>query len=296
MAVSLWELGWLQYNAGEFTDARGNLEQSIAYFGREEFQDIAFLYGLPEVAALTWLANSLWCLGYPDRALERSRETLALAERLGQNFTKAFALCFAAGLFHVDRREISESRESIEESIQLSRENVYPMMLGVATCLQGLVESGTDLGKGLAQIREAIAIDEMGLHWSRAVLLAEVQWKAGDVDHGLMTLNEALAHIDETGERSHEAETHRLKGELLLTKRGAEAEAEASIHKAIQVARRQHAKSWELRATMSLARLWKRQGKKEEALEILKGIYDWFTEGFDTPDLKDAKALLEELA
>ncbi len=240
-----------------------------------------------ELGAISWLLRST--------RISRHRFRL-WAEKVGQKFTKAFALSFAAGLFHVDRRELSESRDSIEEAIQLSKENGYPMMLGAAIYLLGFLESGTDPGKALAQIREGIAIDQLGLHANRDILLAEVQWKTGDVDDGLKTLEEALVHVEKSGEGSHEAEIHRLKGELLLTKGGAEAEAAASIHKAIEVARRQQAKSWELRATMSLARLWKKQGKKEEARRTLSEIYGWFTEGFETPALKGAKALLEELS
>jgi predicted ATPase len=108
-------------------------------------------------------------------------------------------------------------------------------------------------------------------------------------------LAEALATRNRTGERFYEAEVHRLKGELLLMQ-GNEAEAEASLHKAIEVARQQQAKSWELRAAMSLSRLWQSQGKREEAHQLLAEIYDWFTEGFDMRDLKEAKALLEELS
>jgi predicted ATPase len=128
-------------------------------------------------------------------------------------------------------------------------------------------------------------------------LLAEAYGKAGQAEEGLSVLAEALALVEETGERYYGAELYRLKGELLLMQGDeAESEAEASFHKAIEVARRQQAKSWELRATMSLCRLWQRQGKREEARQRLAEVYGWFTEGFDTPDLQEAKALLEELS
>ncbi len=112
---------------------------------------------------------------------------------------------------------------------------------------------------------------------------------------GLTTLAEALALVEQTDERHWEAELYRLRAELLLMQ-GDDAEAEASLHKAIKVARRQQAKSWELRATVSLCRLWQQQGRMDEARQMLAEIYGWFTEGFDTPDLQEAKALLEELS
>jgi predicted ATPase len=124
--------------------------------------------------------------------------------------------------------------------------------------------------------------------------LAEAQAKAGQPGEALTTLAEALALVEETDERYFEAELYRLKGELLLAQ-GDDAGAEASLQKAVEVARRQSAKSWELRATTSLARLWQKQGQTDEARQVLMQIYGWFTEGFDTPDLKEAKALLDEL-
>jgi predicted ATPase len=138
-------------------------------------------------------------------------------------------------------------------------------------------------------------------------LLAEAYGKAGQEEEGLTALVEALAAVDRTGERWCEAELYRLQGQLTLQQgKGhsarctvpspqAEAEAEACFQKAIAIARTQQAKSWELRAVMSLSRLWQQQGKKNEAQQMLAEIYGWFTEGFDTKDLQEAKALLEEL-
>src|SRR5205823_6899358 len=127
-------------------------------------------------------------------------------------------------------------------------------------------------------------------------LLAEAYAAAGQAEAGLDALAEALALMDHTGERYYEADLHRLKGELLVQQAVPDApQAEACLQQALAVARRQQAKSWELRAALSLSRLWKRQGKGTEARELLASIYGWFTEGFDTADLQEAKALLEEL-
>jgi predicted ATPase len=138
----------------------------------------------------------------------------------------------------------------------------------------------------------------MGIRYflpGRMRFLAEAQAKAGQPEQGLDTLNQALAVVEETGERYWEPELHRLRAEWLLMQ-GDEVEAEASFHKAIEVARHQQAKSWELRATVSLCRLWQKQGKAEGARQALAEIYSWFTEGFATRDLQEAKALLDELS
>jgi predicted ATPase len=135
----------------------------------------------------------------------------------------------------------------------------------------------------------------LGLLLFFPVALVGVYYVAfGQTEEGLVNLAEALALVEETDERHWEAEIHRLKGELLLMQ-GDDAEAEASFHRAIEGARRQSAKSWELRAATSLARLWGRQGRTDEARQALAEIYGWFTEGFDTPDLKEAEVLLAQL-
>nr|MDQ3831811.1 hypothetical protein [Candidatus Tectomicrobia bacterium] len=159
------------------------------------------------------------------------------------------------------------------------------------------------LAAGIAQIRQGSAgfrATGAGLTWPWwLALLAEACGKVGQFDEGLRALEEALAAVQHNEERLYEAEVYRLKGELLLAQAGNRqtvAEAEACFQQALDVARRRQARSWELRAAMSLARLWQRQGKGTEARELLAPIYCWFAEGFDTADLREAKALLEELA
>jgi predicted ATPase len=153
--------------------------------------------------------------------------------------------------------------------------------------------------EGMAQMREGITANQSrGVRcYVSGVLcsLAEAQAKSGRPEEGLTTLAEALAFVEQTDDRRWEAELYRLRAELLLMQAN-EAEAEASLQQAVEVARSQRAKSWELRATTSLCRLWQAQGKVDEARQMLAEIYAWFTEGFDTPDLREAKALLEELA
>ena len=202
----------------------------------------------------------------------------------------------------------------------LAREQGFPYWLALGTTLRGwaLVEQGQG-EEGIAQIRQGLAAYRAtGAELWRSrhlALLAEAYGKAEQAEEGLTALAEALDAVDRTGERMYEAELYRLKGQLTLQKfqvsgstfqvtnpqsltpnPQAEAEAEACFHKAIEIARRQQAKSLELRAVMSLSRLWQQQGKREEARQMLAEVYGWFTEGFDTADLKEAKALLEELA
>jgi len=181
---------------------------------------------------------------------------------------------------------------------------------GWALAVQGQRAEGlAQMRRGLADSRATGAEAELTYYLA---FLAEAHGRAGQVEEGLSLLADALAQVGKSGERVHEAELYRLKGELSLQSRvlgpesenpntqhptpSTQAEAEACFHKAIEVARKQQAKSLELRAVMSLSRLWQSQGKREEARQLLAELYGWFTEGFDTVDLKEAKALLEELS
>jgi len=245
-------------------------------------------------------------LGYPGQALERIHETLTLAQELSHPFSLGFALYFAAQLRQF-RREAHVSRERAEAAIALSTEQGFPTWLANGTVLRGwaLAEQGQG-EEGIAQLRQGLAAHQAtGEEIVRShflALLAEAYEKVGQAEEGLTVLNEALGFVDKTGERFYEAELYRLKGTLTLQsevrgpKSEVEREAEECFLKAIEIARRQQAKSLELRAVMSLARLWYQQGKKDEARRMLAQVYGWFTEGFDTADLKEARVLLEELA
>jgi predicted ATPase len=231
--------------------------------------------------------------------LKRSREALALARELDHAFTSADVLCFGGCLFNKMRRDAQALKDNAEELIRLSKGMGFSSFGGTGTCYWGAAL--TMLGRaqeGMAHMRDGLLIREAigaRCHLSGILgALAEAQAMIGHPEEGLNTLADALSLVDETDERHWEAELHRLRAELLLMQ-GNQEEAEASLHKAIEVARRQQAKSWELRATPDLARLWQRQGRIEEARQMLAEIYGWFSEGFDTPDLKEARALLGEL-
>jgi predicted ATPase len=241
----------------------------------------------------------LWYLGYPDQALQRSHEALTLAGELAHPFSLAHALDCAAWLLQL-RREEQAVKERAEAAILLATEHRFAMEAAWGTTLRGwaLAAQG-QREEGIAQIRQGLTAwqateAELFLPWWLA-FLAQAYGQVGQTEEGLTILTEALAEADKNGERFYEAELYRLRGELRLQLRAQE-KAEEDFRQAITLARRQHAKSWELRAVMSLSRLWQSQGKKEEAHGLLTEIYGWFTEGFDTADLQDAKVLLEALA
>jgi class 3 adenylate cyclase/predicted ATPase len=307
-------LTWL----GEFAPAREHVQQSSALYNPQHHRSHTLLYGQdPGVACLGFAAWTLWFLGYPDRALKKSREALTLARELSHPSSSAYALDWAA-MFYQFRREEQAAQERAGTAIALSTEQGFGQWLAWGTAVRGwaLAEQGQE-EEGIAQIRQSLnALRAMGGELARPyrlALLAEAHGKGGRPEEGLNVLTEALAHVDKTGERFYEVELHRLKGELTLQKfqvssskfqvqesprsevRGPESETEECFLKAIEIARKQQAKSLELRAVMSLSRLWQSQGKKEDARQMLAEIYGWFTEGFDTVDFKEAEALLEEL-
>jgi class 3 adenylate cyclase/tetratricopeptide (TPR) repeat protein len=303
-------LGSTLFFMGDPIAARGHLEQGVALYDPQQSRQLAFSRGTdPGVVCLSRLAWTLWRLGYPDRALARSHEAIALAQRLSHPYSLMFALLYDAHI-HVWRREASCAKERIEAVLSLIRENGFVQFLAGGIMRLGwvLVEQGA-IEDGLAHIRQSIEAHrihgtELGRHETLSVL-AQACGKAGQAQEGLRVLAEALAMAHNNAELYCEPELYRLNGELLLqadrhglvsdsdTPRAAE--AEASFHQAIALARQQGAKSLELRAVMSLSRLWQHQGKRTEARHILTEIYHWFTEGFDTLDLHEAKALLDGL-
>ena len=292
---------------GEFVSARNHCEAGIALYDRQQHRADAVLHRRnPSVGCRSLAARTLWFLGYPDQALKRSLEALALAQESLHPFSLAYALNFA-GWVHQVRRDVQAAQERADEVIALATEHGIQFYLIYGTVIRGwaLAAQG-QAGEGIAQIRQGLAASRaIGSDLSRAsflALLAEAQGHAGQPKEGLATVDEALSSVDRTEERFYEADMYRLKGALTLQSQAkgqtskVEGEAEACFQKAIKIARQQRAKSWELRAATSLARLWQRQSKQAEAHEVLAEIYNWFTEGFDTKDLQEAKSLLEKLA
>jgi class 3 adenylate cyclase/predicted ATPase len=296
------KLGATLFYLGELTSARTHLEQGIALYDPQQGH-AQFLSGGadPGVACLSWAAWTLWLLGYPERSLRRMDEALTLAQALSDAYSLGFALYFASTL-HIWRREVQPVQETLAIMMALSQERGFVRWLGGGMIKQGwiLAQQGA-VQEAMAQMHQGLSIwrtaaGEMGLPGNLA-RLADVYGKAGRAEEGLHILAEALAAIDTHAERYSAAEVYRVQGELLLLQATPDAsQAETSFQRALDVARHQQAKSLELRAAMSLARLRQHQGKRPQARQMLAESYGWFTEGFDIPDLQEAKALLAALA
>jgi predicted ATPase len=295
-------VGHTSFWMGELLRAREHVEKANSLYDRDRHWPLTFRYGGADagVQGLSTAALTLWQLGYPHQALKRGYEALALARALSHPYSLAFAQqCL--GFLHQFRREARAAQENAESMIALSAEHGFSLLSGWANILRGgaMAEQGCH-EEGIAQIQDGLAASRaIGAELARTrdlCLLAEACIGSGRLGDALNALMEALAAADEKQLRFYEAETHRLKGELLLKQNVSNvAEAQKCFERAIEIARNQSARSMELRATMSLARLLAKQGERDEARKMLADIYNWFTEGFDTADLKDAKKLLEEL-
>jgi predicted ATPase/class 3 adenylate cyclase/ribosomal protein L40E len=291
-------LGDTSFSMGEWLLARDHLEVAISLYDRERPMWIGFDTG---VNCLSYMALTLWTLGYPDQALKRGNEAVGLAQVLSHPLSLAFAEG-PIGYLRQYRREARAAQETAEHLVALSAEHGFTHWLAQATITRGwaMAEQGHG-AEGIAQIQEGLAlfraIGNEALRPHALCLLAEACKETGRFDDGLNALAEAMAAAVEHGIRHYEAEMHRLKGELLLSQDHSKAkEAQNCFQGAIEIARNQSAKSLELRATKSLAGLLAKEGRVDEARAMLAEIYGWFTEGFVTADLKDAKALLDELS
>jgi predicted ATPase len=287
---------------GELAAARPHFEQGLRLYEPQRHRTHAALYSGhdPGVCCHQLAAPSLWLLGYPDQAVANSQAALALAQQLAHPYTLTLALYFAAMVHHL-RRQVPLTQARAEALMTVATDQEFPLHLAQAMPLRGwtLTENGR-AEEGIAQIHQGLAAYQAtGATRDRSyylALLAEASAKVGQTTAGLEALAEALATLAKSGGPWWEAELYRLRGKLLLLSADNEAAAEACFHQALDIAPRRQARSLELRAAMSLARLWQRQGKRAKARELLAPIYGWFTEGFDTADLQEAQALLEALA
>jgi class 3 adenylate cyclase/predicted ATPase len=295
-------LGTTLFYLGEFASARSHLEQGLALYDPQQHRHLAYQGAGVDLGVLCLGAvpHILWYLGYPGQALRKSGELVTLAQGLAHPLSLAAALSWAAR-FRQLRREPQVVHELAEAVIALTTAQGFPQWWAQGIVLRGwALAKQAQAAEGVAQIRQGLAAwratgAEIGRQW-RLLLLAEAQGHMGQTAEGRATLAEALAVVERTGDRRDEAEIHRLTGEFLLRQAiPSEPQAETCFRQALDIARRQQAKSLELRAAMSLACLWQRQGKRGEAHQLLAPVYNWFTEGFDTADLQEAKALLEAL-
>jgi class 3 adenylate cyclase/predicted ATPase len=294
-------MGQFQFYLGDLAAARRHLEEALALYDTERDRSKAARHGYDFcMACHSWLGLVLWQQGLLNQALDHAEEAIAAARAAGHPLSEAWALSLAA-MLHQWRGEVALCLERAEADLALSSEQVLPFYAAHAMALAGraLVEEG-QAEVGFSRLRAGVdGHRAMGVRlWPlrSLALIAEACLAAGRIAEGLSAVREALAETEETGARFYEAELNRLQGELVLAaKEPDERGAEASFRKALDIARRQQATSWELRAATSLARLWRDQGKGREARDLLAPVYGWFAEGFDTADLKEAKGLLNEL-
>jgi TOMM system kinase/cyclase fusion protein len=295
-----WLTGQNLVHVGEHVTGLQHLEQAHARYDPRQHPTHVTLFGVDVgVFTLSYMSHVLWDLGYPEQAVQRSREALTLAQEMHHPFSIALAHAYAA-MLHQFRQEPHAANEHAEMALTLCTEYGFAYYLAWAMIMQGWVLAKQGQQEGIAQMHQGLTTLQAtggGLRLPYYLtLLAEAYGHREEAEKGLSLLAEAFAGMQKTEEHRWEAELHWLKGDLLLAHSTADpTPAEACLHQALEVARRQHAKSLELRAATSLARLWQSQGKGKEASDLLAPIYHWFTEGFDTADLQDAKILLTEL-
>ncbi len=298
-------LGLTAFRLGAFTDARAHLERAVDMYdpsvhGPENAQGV--IGQDPGVASLAFLAWMLWHLGYPDQALQRSREAIALAREISHPYSLVFALHFGTAV-HRFRREGALAQTQAEGVVALASEQGFPYFHAAGTYLRGwaLAEQG-QVEEGIADMLEGQRIwQESGIRQLGQVSLplVEAYGKLGRVEDGLAVLSQAEAELDKSNEKWWQAELLRVRGELLLASKDGMGHNSQEItdcfQRAIRTAHDQQAKSLELRGATRLAAFWQAHGKPDDAYRLLSNIYGWFTEGFDTPDLLAAKILLDEL-
>jgi predicted ATPase len=282
--------------AGDPAKTRAHTDAGRLLYDPEKHAFHRFVYGGHDPGACAHLLGAWaeWLLGYPEKALASIADSLSLAERIGHPFTLSLALTFSAVL-HINRREPERALSRVEAVEALAAEQRLSLILepgivhGAALVGQGAVE------EAIARIRDGVTKSTgLGRPYGLAFLAEGLAWH-GDRAAALAALQEGLEIARTTGEHGWDAELRRLAGTVLLAENKLD-EGEASLQQAIRIAQAQQAKSLELRAVRDLARLWGEQGRRTEARELLAPVYGWFTEGFDTRDLKEAKALLDELA
>jgi predicted ATPase len=290
-------LTWL----GELTLARKHAEQGVTLYDRRLHRDYILLGGEdPGVNCRSYGSWIIWLLGYPDQALHWSREALALAEKVSHPLSVAYALNMIT-VVHLSRRNGQAAHERAEAQLAHAAEHGFAVWSAFARFLQGWAQAEHgEVEAGIEQMHEGLiahraAWSEFALPYCLAAL-AEMYGKVGQPAKGLTLLVEAREAVVKSGERVWDAEILRLTGEMLLMQDNDESQARGHFQEAIEVARGQSAKSLELRAKISLSRLLQMQGNREAARRMMAEIYNWFTEGFETQDLVEAKALLKALS
>ena len=292
----LGEIAWFR---GDFLGSRTHFEHGLSLYNVEQHREHAFLYGQdPGVGSHADFALVQWALGYPEKAVGQIETALTLARSLSHPFSLAYALCFAA-LVYQFRREWQTVQEYVQEAVSVASEYGFRHWQMMATLIHSriLVEQGK-VDDGMSQLMQNVAMyQDSGAEGGSSAFLAglgELHIRSGRREEGLRTLEAGFEMDRRNGERYYKPELYRLKGECALESGEADTAAEY-FQSGLELARQQQAKSWELRLATSLSRLWLQQEKKTEAQELLTPVYDWFTEGFETADLQEAKALLDQI-
>ncbi len=300
LRISAFEsLSFVLFNLGDLVAAQSHLEKMIALSQTSARELSRHRLLEPLLGGMVESASILWLLGYPGQAVERSREALEKVRQISSSFTMGFVKFFAADL-HLLRREAGEALPLAREVVDLSAEyrlrpysTIGDFQLGWVAAEQGDAAAGIETMRRALDARLAAGtVAGSVIHFS---LLAAHLLEAGRFEEGLAAVERALAISADGGHAIMDAELHRLKGEMLQGLGAAEGEVEDEFHRALDIARRQSAKSLELRAAMSLARRWHGLGRSAEARDLLAPVYEWFTEGFETHDLQEARSLLAEL-
>ena len=295
-------LGTTYFTMGEFSAARKHLERAQGLYDPDHHLRYRFQYGQDiGTTVMCYLSWALWHLGNVDQASQLASEAVKRAEEISHPHTLVYTLCHARGMMDVFRRQSDDTKSYAGVVTSLCSEHAFPFWAaggqifgGWGAINQGEVDAGVDeLIRGLAAWRKTAARLWLPIFLA---LQAEGHFKAGRNQAALHSIEQALATSDETGERWAIAEILRVKANLLLTTgRGRPEEVERMLIESLEIARRQQALCWELRTSCDLGRLWQEQGRSKEALKLLRAIYCRFTEGFETTDLHNAKALIEGL-
>ena len=293
--------GWTtNFTTGDVASALEHAEHGQRLYDIHEHGTHAFRFGGhdPGVCSLCIGSWSRWLLGYPDQALRCAHDARSLGEELSHPYSLGVAIGFASLVFQLCGR-LEQASEWAAGTHSLASQHGY---LGTSwNALARLARAWVLARRGKPQ--EALALTRESLKAQKIPMfrpyhlgnLSEICLHSGEPERGLEAVAEGLAIVARTGERWWEAELHRLRGELMRASRAQASKVEPSFHLSLKIARRQEAKSLELRAATSLARLWRDQGQIDEAHDLLAPVHGWFTEGFDTADLKEAKVLLDEL-
>ena len=292
------------FNLGKLSESNAQMKQSLTLYDPGQHKEHIVMYGGydPGVACRNWLAMNTWLLGYPDQAQEWMADGLKLAQELGHPYTLSWTL-YIDSVISQFLHDWPSAQSKSEAALAICQEHDFPYISSMCTIHRGWarIEQG-DTEEGVAELRHGLALHEAtGAAIIRPLykgMLAATQARGGQFTEAFALAEEAMAEMEATNQYLHAADLCRLKGMLLLfhpDQGGDTSEAEACFQRGLEVARQQETKSVELQVAMALGRVWHNQGKIEEAQELVAPVYDWFTEGFETKELQDAKAFLDEL-